>query len=337
VPLRDLGPLFRDVVRIYAPSDGWGGDAIGYLLQEDFNVFSDLIEADPDVRDRMAVSILESGLSKDDVDEPDYAGGFNSSPSAIEDDWETEIELIFQSVDQDPGRFPQTLYGPGAEFRRLDAALENLATNLPIGTEFYRARRHEPRSRKAWFDPDEMGAPPPANAESQRANRKGEPVLYMASDIETAVAETRGWRGAVVAIATMQTIRELGVVDLTADLKVSSPFFRDNLDWELNLNAAVYRIGKDLSRPVLRGEKDTLYKATQHFCDIVRRVGLDGLVYPSALGPGRNVVLFDPTAAVARSVEYLRIRGVAFTSENLRDQEDPYEDLPAGYPDSAEL
>ncbi len=97
VPLVDLGPLFREVAQIYEPSDSGGGDTIGYRLQDDWDVFSDRIERDPDRRDRLAIAILKAGLHpKDDVDEPDYAGLFRDPASELEDQWEGRIEALFR-------------------------------------------------------------------------------------------------------------------------------------------------------------------------------------------------------------------------------------------------
>ena len=70
VPLHELGPLSREVAHIYVPSDSNHGDTIGYLMQDDWNTFSDRIERDPDLRDDLATSILKAGLHpKDDQDE----------------------------------------------------------------------------------------------------------------------------------------------------------------------------------------------------------------------------------------------------------------------------
>ena len=80
VPVEILGSLFRDAAIIYDPIEGpdslgWG-DSIAFLLQEDWDIFSDRIE-NGDLMDEMAISILEAGLDpKDDVDEPDYQSNF---------------------------------------------------------------------------------------------------------------------------------------------------------------------------------------------------------------------------------------------------------------------
>jgi hypothetical protein len=96
IDLDELGPIFREVAQIYTPSEGLHGDPIGYLLQEDFEPFSELIEADTDLRDELAAAILNAGLTKDDVDEPDYDGYFHRATSSLEENWDSQIDRLFR-------------------------------------------------------------------------------------------------------------------------------------------------------------------------------------------------------------------------------------------------
>lgn len=100
IPLIELGPLFRKVIsEIYSQEENqeeWGcGDSIAYLLQEDWQIFSDRIEEDPDLMNRLTIAILEAGLHpKNDVDEPDYSGVFKRDDPLFEDDWYEQIEKL---------------------------------------------------------------------------------------------------------------------------------------------------------------------------------------------------------------------------------------------------
>lgn len=332
IDLDELGPLFREVAKIYAPSEGLHGDAIGFLLQEDFEPFSELIKADPDLRDELAAAILKAGLTKDDVDEPDYDGYFHRATSSLEEDWDSQIDGLFRREPDNHGSNLSRVDPLGLP-DRFTVAIEDLCTALPVGSELFRSRLHEERRRTEWYGLEEMGAPPAHKAKAQRANHLGQPVLYLASDMQTALAEVRGWRGAVVAVATMVAKWNLRLVDLVTPRSIDSPFFDEWLGWTLELRGLLFRVGEELSRPILPNEEETLYRTSRHFCDRIREIGMDGVIYPSALGPGRNVVLFDVDSAVATSVDYVRIANVLFESDSLMPGEQPYGDLPWGFPD----
>jgi hypothetical protein len=46
--------------------------------------------------------------------------------------------------------------------------------------------------------------------------------------------------------------------------------------------------------------------------------------YPSTMGPGHNVVLFDPHGATPEDVSHRRIEGLSFTSRDLGHYEPPH-------------
>lgn len=324
ISLVDLGDAFREVARTYEPVDGLGGDGIGFLLQQDWNVFSDLIEADTDTRDELAVAILEAGLHpKHDIDEPDYRGGFRTGSESLVEDWYARIERVLtggaagQLELTDLDGFPD----------RLVIAVEDMIVDLPEGSQFVRARLHKPRGRREWLSPSEMGPPPADVTPSQRANRKGEPVLYLASDENTAVAEIRGWRGAVIAVAPVTTTRQLAVVDLTVSVLEGGPFFDEMIAWRIEMSSLLARVAEELSRPLIPDEQERLYLVSQYFADIVRSAGWDGIKYPSAMGNGYHLVLYNAGAVVASAPRYVRVRGISFELEHLSEGEWPYEQI----------
>ena len=54
VSLYELGYIFRDAVSIYEQDDTCS-DSISFLLQEDWEVFSDKVEQDPDLMQELTV------------------------------------------------------------------------------------------------------------------------------------------------------------------------------------------------------------------------------------------------------------------------------------------
>lgn len=331
MPLEELGPLFRDVARIYDSVEGpepWG-DSISLLLQEDWGIFSDRLEAELGDLTEMTVSILEAGLDpKNDLDEPDYDGLFRRPTDWLEDGWHEKIEKLMWS--EKPAKIEKSDQGSldsSHETEAHEIAFEDFGIDYEEGEIFYRARIHDERNRKYRFQLHEMGAPPSENATPGRANRAGKPVLYLASDEKTALSEKRAWNGAPVAIASVRLKKRLWIVNLKDFKLLDSPFFEDLLEWKVQLMSLFRRFGEELSRPVLPHEKEILYEPSQHLCELIKQNGFDGVAYPSAMGPGFNLVIFDSKAAEPVDMKYVRAK-VHYNYDNFGEYESIYDETP---------
>lgn len=336
IPIWELGSLFRDVVSIYEPTSWDMGDDVSFLLQEDWSVFSERIEEAPNnLMQEMTVTILEVDLDpKDDVDEPNYGGSFCRPTDGLEDSWHEKIEKLL-TMDKSNGGETQKIqddidWSPTPD-DRLDFALEELSREYDDGAIFHRARIHDERTREERFGLHELGAPPPERARAGRANKQGEPVLYLASDETTALSEVRAWKGLAVAIATIRLQHRIRVIDLRHFDIPESPFFEEHLSWRLELAGLFHRFSEELYRPVMPDEQSILYQPSQHLCDIIRQAGYDGVIFPSAMGRGFNAVIFDPTVAEVLEIKYYRVLEVCHRFEELRDNEPLYDETPYDY------
>jgi hypothetical protein len=86
--------------------------------------------------------------------------------------------------------------------------------------------------------------------------------------------------------------------------------------------AAASLVSRLVARPVLPQDAEIIYQPTQFLALMIKANGYDGLIHPSATGPGRNVVLFDPTTGEVQSVSYSRVRRVAYFWTRMSDYED---------------
>lgn len=157
-----------------------------------------------------------------------------------------------------------------------------------------------------WRIPFEEGALMPFSdrASEGRANPKGIPYLYVATDENTAVSEVRPWIGLYVSVAHLKTHRELTCVDcsdghwLPPRLNALTQPPRNQWDecvWR-DINAA-------FREPVKRTDNLADYAPTQVIAEAIRRAGYCGIVYGSSIsrhGQGKNLVIFD-----ARSLHIL--------------------------------
>ena len=311
VPLYMLGDIFRDAVSIYVQDDSYS-DSISFILQDEWEVFGDKIEQDPDFNE-----------------------GFRGDEEGLVEHWHYKAEAYFEG-----GRTPNGLDGLADNNEddiypdfpdQLEAAFEDLSNDYEPGKILYRARIHKNRFRTERFKLTELGAPPPDATAASRANRENEPVLYLANDAETALSEVRAWKGTAVAIAEMKVKRRISVVSLLNYTPPESPFFNDLIRWEVQLARLFRRLAYELSMPVMRHEEKNLYFSTQYLCDWVKKSEYDGIEYPSAMGNGFNVVLFNPDDADVVSLEYVRVKGIYPSTSPLKDNEPIYEEGPFNY------
>jgi RES domain-containing protein len=338
IPLCELGDAFREAVSIYEPDD-WAHDSISFLLQEGWDVFSDRIEQAPDdLMQEMTVAILKAGLDPKDYfsgNYPDYDGGFRWQEASLVDHWHEMAEAYFvggqDGIKQDLRHAHGSQEAYEALPDQMEVAFEDLLVPYEPGKILYRARIHKDRFRPERFNLPEVGAPPPEKALAGRANRKNEPVLYLANDGQTALAEVRAWKGMAVAVAKCEVKNRLLVVNLLHYELPKTPFFEELLQWKVQLAELFDRLADELSRPVLAHEDEQVYFSTQYLADWVRKAGYHGIEYPSAMGPGSNVVIFNPEDVRPLDIKYVRILSIQHSYVELRENEHLYEEGPFDY------
>ena len=150
------------------------------------------------------------------------------------------------------------------------------------------------------FGPKRM-KPTASHALDYRANAAGIPVLYLAVEIETAIAEVRPWIGSDVSVSQFRTTRELRGLDLTPEFgKHWMPAFsaKDGKLMPVDADGAEKSVWTNIdnafSRPVSRSDDPADYVPTQILTELFRADGYDAIIYRSQLGEdGHNVVIFD--------------------------------------------
>lgn len=166
---------------------------------------------------------------------------------------------------------------------------------------FYRARRlpYDKAQRREAFPINEMGAPPAKLATPGRLNPEGISCLYVADHEQTAIAEIRPYRGAVVCVARLQNPRPLRIIDLLR-LRGNGPD-----------DATIRCLSRILAQPV--HQDDALaYVGTQYLAETLKSEGFGGIRYESALREGgRNVAFFDASAAIVGDVRIFTVRKVS--------------------------
>jgi hypothetical protein len=159
--------------------------------------------------------------------------------------------------------------------------------------------------------------PLPFRAPEGRASPKGIPVLYLATERETALLEVRPWAGSTITVALFIVQRDLRVVDCSLgsagkpiwaeyvgpEVEDSPPDERDRSVWtDIDLGFA---------EPVDRSDDEARYAATQIIADLFKLEGYDGIKYRSALSKtGHNIALFDLGAAEPNSCSLVEVEAI---------------------------
>lgn len=155
-------------------------------------------------------------------------------------------------------------------------------------------------------------------AQEGRVNPKGIPCLYMATNAETAMMETRPWAGSALTVSELVLLKQVTVVDCSLPasfelLKKPTQEQRESNNWHVINNA--------FSEPVSRTDDVADYAPTQYLAETFRKAGYDGIVYTSQMGDGKNVALFDVDAAEVASRQLRAVKELSFSFRQVGSPE----------------
>jgi RES domain-containing protein len=217
------------------------------------------------------------------------------------------------------------------EFLRIVASTcKSRIREVENGQPFWRAQLgHEwgvskevPGIRVPVAYPPSRMKPLPSIAIEGRANAKGIPCLYLATNKETAMSEVRPWIGAMVSLASFAVVRPLKVVDCSIlhdqyfnlaflSHKIYEPVPPDKID-----DVVWAAIDGAFAEPVTRADETADYAATQIMAELFRSEGYDGVAYKSAFGvDGFNVALFDLDSAKQADGALYEVKDLKFNFE----------------------
>ncbi|WP_421882420.1 RES family NAD+ phosphorylase [Methylibium sp.] len=159
------------------------------------------------------------------------------------------------------------------------------------------------------FAPERM-KPLKGAAHEGRVNPRGIPCLYTASNKETAVAEVRPWLGALVSVAQLTPARPLRLVNCGEGHDSKFDVYFDEPAPEIREQAVWRAIGREFSKPVGPDLAVAEYAPTQVLAEHFKKLGYDGVVYKSKLGPGINLAFFDIDALEMQNVRLYPVKTV---------------------------
>jgi hypothetical protein len=292
--------IFRALIRLNFSEWDYnthiGGDDLEGLIMASKAIFNLNESADINAFEE-AFLAMEDGWYPATDEEISLGGGYwdGGILNGIRDQRDTEVEKIVRAA------LEQNWFQVEPATRAL---IENLRSDItaviPAGELYYRARVGV-KSRLSMRDPmpnqgrrfrylpytgKEIDSPPLRLATEGRFNRARVSLLYLASDVETAVAELRPHPGHIVSTAQFRLTRNVTVANF------AHQDIRNYLsDGRLERLRCILSVADVLNVPV-QPEHKVLYAVTQLFADALREAGFDGVTYSSSLGKGANLTCF---------------------------------------------
>jgi hypothetical protein len=146
--------------------------------------------------------------------------------------------------------------------------------------------------------PKERMKPLLDSAAEGRANSKGIPCLYVATDKDTAMSEVRPWLGAILSLGQLRLTRDLRVLDFSVEQGNNNfHFYFEEPSAEEIVRAVWSDIDNAFSKPTKASDLKSEYAPTQIISEFIKSKGYDGIAYKSALAKGHNICLFDLESA----------------------------------------
>lgn len=157
------------------------------------------------------------------------------------------------------------------------------------------------------------------SASEGRANPKGIPCLYVATDKETAMAEVRPWLGSIMSVGQFKLTRELKIIVFATDEKKMRPIYLSEPSEDLIIKSVWSYIDNAFSEPTKVSDQKSDYAPTQIISEFIKSKGYDGISYKSSLAHGHNIAFFDLGAADVFSCSTFRTSKIDFKFGEIED------------------
>jgi hypothetical protein len=269
------------------------GQSLHKLIQEDWHVFSDEIEDNNQYPELM--KDIFAGYCDNPESELDVESEFFSRYDECMDQY-TVQELWFEFCEsiKNKNRFFSNRFFNGEDMANLLSKSSRIVKK-DASKPLFRARNGGKKSKDEKIKPypiSQMGAPSSEKAGNGRANPKGIAYLYLATSVDTAIAEMRPVKNTKISVSKVSLLEDILIIDFSGKISSSSPFEVENLRQEWEHIHLMQQIGEYFSMPIEPALSDIEYVPTQFISEYIKSLRYDGFVFQSSLGSGLNYVIF---------------------------------------------
>lgn len=155
------------------------------------------------------------------------------------------------------------------------------------------------------------------SATEGRANSKGIPCLYLATDKETAMSEVRPWIGGIMSVARLKLSNNVKLIDFRVVDKEQFKFYLNEPSDEKKLEAVWFYINNAFSKPIKLSETKSDYVPTQIISELIRTKGYDGILYTSSLANGSNIAIFNLDSAEVVDCNLFEASKIEYSFKNV--------------------
>ncbi|MDR9399740.1 MAG: RES family NAD+ phosphorylase [Salibacter sp.] len=311
---REFEEKFIALVEIYEPvigeiDDDLSPNLIHKKIQEDWSIFND--EIDADTHQLLLKEILSSSFNNDEE--------LFTSPH--------ELRVILhkleeaESLEKEWESFSNEIKTNNRFFIGESISLELLKDLFRVHTKAYKKGKLFYRGRistEEGYLKEKIGKPPVGVSKSGRANPVGIPYLYISTEKETVLYETRATHSDFITIAEFRLIDENMKVLRLRKIDDLSPFMaEDGLEKYLKYRKYLKRLEQELSKPLRRHDDEMLdYLPTQYLCEYVKSLGYDAIEYGSSLHDGGiNLAVFDDSKLEITDVNVYEVTSVKLDTD----------------------
>ena len=296
VDVRELAEPFQSIVNLYSVDDD-SSAILAELIQSEWNIFN----LETDLIDKLLnqmfhnMSIKKTGLFTKKVS--------NKFDTNIESSNQLSQWVEFKEEIKTKNRF---FIENLMELDLLSDLIKDQVHIYNSGKLFYRGRI----TKENGISETEIGKPPALLASAGRANPKGIPYLYVATDERTTLYETRATYLDYVTIGTFKSREKLKIVRLRG-IGNKSPFPIENLETYVFYKSFLLELEKELSKPLRRYDSELDYLPSQYLCEFIKSKGYDGVEYSSSLNKGGiNLAIFNDTKLEFAEKKVVEIKNI---------------------------
>jgi RES domain-containing protein len=151
-------------------------------------------------------------------------------------------------------------------------------------------------------------------ASEGRANPKGIPMLYAATNRKTAVAEMRPGVGDQVSVAQLLISNDLTLINCSKHYgkRNTKIWLGGNPPAKEIVRAVWTDIDNAFAKPITPNDETADYIPTQILAEYFKNNGFDGIVFKSSVAAGHNLVVFNPSLLEVGNRQVVEINKVNY-------------------------